>query len=99
MSMRELLCYPSVQFLASILSWLGFVGPCGRWDLTALESSRVAHAPSHWGCRVTGLGPMDPVVDNAITGPLSWDFNRGAKLVGRERVEPEYFGRSVVADQ
>lgn len=47
----------------------------------------------------TCLGQVDPVVDNALTGPLSWDFNKGAKLVGRERVVPEYYdGRSVVAD-
>jgi hypothetical protein len=41
----------------------------------------------------TCLGPVDPVVDNAITGPLSYDFNRGAKLVGRERITPEYVDR------
>jgi len=44
------------------------------------------------------LGPKDPVVDNAITGPLSYDFNKGAKLVGRERVKPEYFDHEIVAD-
>ena len=46
----------------------------------------------------TCLGPVDPVVDNAITGPLRYDFNDGAKLVGRERVTPEYFDAAIVAD-
>ena len=44
------------------------------------------------------IGPVDPVVQNALTGPLSYDFNKGAKLVGRERVRPEYFTQSIVAD-
>lgn len=46
----------------------------------------------------TCLGPVDPVVEHAITGPLSYDFNRGAKLIGRERVKPEYLDHEVVAD-
>jgi len=46
----------------------------------------------------TCLGPVDPVVDNAITGPLRYDFNDGAKLVGRERIVPEYVDRPMVAD-
>jgi len=44
------------------------------------------------------LGAKDPVVDNALVGPLSYDFNKGAKLVGRERVKPEYMTESIVAD-
>lgn len=44
------------------------------------------------------ISPTDPVTKNAITGPLSYDFNRNAKLVGRERIVPEYLGKSIVAD-
>merc|ERR1740130_1127940 len=46
----------------------------------------------------TCLGNADPVVDNAVTGPLSFDFNKGAKLIGRERVKPEYMDHEIVAD-
>lgn len=46
----------------------------------------------------TCLGPVDPVVDNAITGPLRYDFNNGAKLIGRERVKPEYYDDFVICD-
>ena len=41
---------------------------------------------------------VDPTRNNTLTGPLRFDFNDGAKLVGRERVRPEYFADSVVAD-
>ena len=44
------------------------------------------------------LGPVDPVVNNSFTGPLRYNFNEGAKLVGRESVIPEYVGHAVVAD-
>lgn len=44
------------------------------------------------------ITPIDPVVQNAATGPLSYDFNKGAKLVGRELISPEYVGGSMVAD-
>ena len=44
------------------------------------------------------LSNVDPVVDNAVTGPLSYDFNSGAKYVGRERIKPEYYDHSIVAD-
>lgn len=46
----------------------------------------------------TCLSQVDPVVDNALTGPLRYDFNAGAKLVGRERVLPEYVSSPIVAD-
>ncbi|CAK0880435.1 unnamed protein product [Prorocentrum cordatum] len=44
------------------------------------------------------LSPQDPVQKNAITGPLRYDFLDTAKLIGRERIIPEYIGRSLVAD-
>ena len=44
------------------------------------------------------LSNVDPVVDNAVTGPLTYDFNLGAKLIGRERVQPEYMDHTIVAD-
>lgn len=46
----------------------------------------------------TCLGPIDPVVGNALTGPLRYNFNEGAKLVGRERVKPEYLNDFLLAD-
>lgn len=45
-----------------------------------------------------GVGDLDPTRNNTLVGPLSYDFNRGAKLVGRERIRPEYFNEFVVAD-
>jgi len=44
------------------------------------------------------LSTKDPVVDNAVTGPLAYDFNRDAKLIGREKIRPEHFDHHVVAD-
>lgn len=44
------------------------------------------------------ISTIDPVVDNAITGPLVYDFNHDAKLIGREKVRPEYFDYDIVAD-
>ena len=41
---------------------------------------------------------VDPTRSNTLTGPLRYDFNDGAKLVGRERVRPEYYAEAVVAD-
>ena len=67
--------------------------PPGRsWALAQRDFYHTVHLEGkHTFC--TCLGPVDPVVDNAITGPLSYDFNRGAKLVGRERITPEYVDR------
>jgi hypothetical protein len=44
------------------------------------------------------LSPTDPVTGNAITGPLRYDFLDTAKLIGRERIVPEYLKRPMVAD-
>jgi hypothetical protein len=83
---------------------VGHTGPSGpspfpgkSWALPNGNFYTTVDAGGH-STFCTCLGPVDPVVDNAITGPLSWDFNRGAKLVGRERVQPEYFDRAIVAD-
>merc|ERR1712194_975298 len=40
------------------------------------------------------LSPEDPTVENAINGPLSYDFLKDAVLVGRERIVPEYLNTS-----
>eukprot|EP00658_Telonema_sp_P-2_P079772 TRINITY_DN77_c0_g2_i1.p1 TRINITY_DN77_c0_g2~~TRINITY_DN77_c0_g2_i1.p1 ORF type:complete len:400 (+),score=48.03 TRINITY_DN77_c0_g2_i1:318-1517(+) len=45
-----------------------------------------------------GHGNLDPTRQNALVGPLSYDFNRGAKLIGRERIKPEHMAHFVVAD-
>jgi len=47
-------------------------------------------------CICLGLG--DPTVENAISGPLSYDFLKGAVLIGRERIVPEYLNTPMVAD-
>jgi hypothetical protein len=44
------------------------------------------------------LGPDDPTVENALNGPLSYDFLRDAVLIGRERIVPEYLNTPLVAD-
>jgi len=44
------------------------------------------------------IGPPDPTVENAINGPLPYDFLRDAVLIGRERVVLEYLNKQVVAD-
>lgn len=44
------------------------------------------------------ISPRDPATKNAITGPLAYDFNRNAKLVGRERIVPEYLKKTIIAD-
>lgn len=45
-----------------------------------------------------GKSDLDPTRENALVGPLSYDFNKGAKLIGRERIKPEYFDTYHVAD-
>jgi len=83
---------------------VGHTGPSGpspfpgkSWALPNGNFYTTVDAGGH-SVFCTCLGPVDPVVDNALTGPLSYDFNRGAKLVGRERVTPEYFDKAIVAD-
>lgn len=44
------------------------------------------------------LGPEDPSVTGALNGPLPWDFLKGALLIGRERITPEYLNQPVVTD-
>lgn len=44
------------------------------------------------------LGLDDPTVENSIMGPLSYDFLKGAVLIGRERIVPEYLNTPMVAD-
>merc|ERR1712232_226558 len=44
------------------------------------------------------IGPTDPTVENALAGPLSYDFLRDAVLVGRERIVPEYLNSPMIAD-
>jgi hypothetical protein len=44
------------------------------------------------------LSPDDPTVENALNGPLSYDFLKGAVLIGRERIVPEYLNTVVLAD-
>jgi hypothetical protein len=44
------------------------------------------------------LSPADPTVQNAINGPLSYDFLSDAVLIGRERIVPEYLNTPMVAD-
>jgi hypothetical protein len=44
------------------------------------------------------LSTKDPVVDNAVTGPLAYNFNKDAKLIGREKIRPEHFDHDIVAD-
>merc|ERR1712048_579331 len=44
------------------------------------------------------LSPEDPTVENAINGPLSFDFLKGAVLIGRERIVPEYLNTPFVVD-
>lgn len=35
---------------------------------------------------------------NTVLGPLTYDFLKGSKLVGRERIVPEYLNTPIVAD-
>lgn len=44
------------------------------------------------------ISPIDPIQHNALTGPLRYDFLDTAKLIGRERIFPEYHYGPLVAD-
>jgi len=45
-----------------------------------------------------GPGDLDPTRKNALVGPLTYDFNKGAKLIGRERIKPEHMDEFLVTD-
>lgn len=44
------------------------------------------------------LGSVDPIVKNAFTGPLRYDFDVGAIYIGREKIRPEYLNKDYIAD-
>lgn len=44
------------------------------------------------------LSPKDPSTQNAISGPLRWNFLDTAKLIGRELIVPEYLKKPMVVD-
>lgn len=44
------------------------------------------------------ISTPDPTVENAINGPLTFDFLKDAVLIGRERIVPEYLNTPMVTD-
>merc|ERR1712139_95545 len=84
---------------------IGIEGPSGHWKY---PSKAWAFANGnfystidvfHKSVACICFSPPDSSgVENALNGPLSYDFLRGAVLIGRERIMPEYLNTVVVAD-